>query len=166
MKKMILTGLLAGLTSAAQAEPALMLGISHNFGGATGLTFKVLSTRERNKPALALGLSYFPGAGEARWGLDTGLAYTFDRAALALGYDWFNQQTQLSVGAANTRQPTPAPGPTATSAAVTESAAAPTPASAPAPAKVVKKPVAAAPAPTPAPDPVDTCAKASTGCAG
>ena len=104
MKKTLLATLVASLGSAAgppaYAEPGVMIGISHNFGGSTGVTLKLLSTREKNKAALAAGITYFPWTSGSPWGADVGLGYTFDRGALALSYDWLNEQFQLSLGVA------------------------------------------------------------------
>ena len=46
----------------AQAA-GFMFGISHNFGGDTGVTFKILSTERGNRPVLAAGVSFFLGEG-------------------------------------------------------------------------------------------------------
>lgn len=111
MKRLLTTTCLLATGSAAMAGPTLMVGISHNFGGATGITVKLLSTNKEDKAAVAAGLTYFPRAQERRWGADVGLGYTFRNGALAFGYDWLNSQWQLSLGAANTRKPLTAPPP-------------------------------------------------------
>lgn len=64
-KRFALSALTLVLSGAAHADPGVMFGVSHNFGGATGVTVKVLSTDRKDKPALALGLSYFPGLATA-----------------------------------------------------------------------------------------------------
>lgn len=101
MKKLLATALFLASTTAAMAEPALMLGVSYNFGGAMGVTLKVLSTNRQDEAALAVGLSYAPGRGDNRWSWDTGLAYNFKRSSLVLSYDWLPSETQLSVGLSN-----------------------------------------------------------------
>lgn len=150
MKKKAMSATLLCAITAAHAGPAVMVGISHNFGGATGVTFKVLSTERKNKPVLAAGVSYFPGQTEGqRWGADMGIGYTFNHGAITLGYDWLNEQAQLGLGWAKTRSaPNPAPAPAPVVEAAVEPAPAPKPAPAPAP-----KPKPPAPAPTPAPPP-------------
>ena len=160
MKKTLLATLVASLGTAVgppvHAEPGVMIGISHNFGGSTGVTLKLLSTRQKDKAALAAGITYFPWATGSPWGADVGLGYTFNRGALTFGYDWLNGQFQLSVGAANTKSsPAPAPAP----------APQPTQAPAPAPAVAAAEAPAAAPAPAPAPAPAaaeDPCAVKAT----
>ena len=146
MKKTLLATLVASLGSMAgsqaHAEPGVMIGISHNFGGSTGITLKLLSTREKNRAALAAGVSYFPWTEGGAWGADVGLGYTFHQGAVSLGYDWINSQVQLSAGFANTKgTPPPAPVPS------------PPPPPAPAPAPV-EAPAPPAAVPTPAPAPV------------
>lgn len=108
MKKLITTTLLLASGSAALAGPALMLGVSHNFGGSTGITLKLLSTNREDKPALAVGASYAPGREAAPWSWDTGLAYNFKSVSMVLSYDWVPQQVQLSLGVANLKAPPPA----------------------------------------------------------
>jgi hypothetical protein len=190
MKKTLLAALVATLGStagpAAYAEPGVMIGISHNFGGSTGITLKLLSTREKNKAALAAGITYFPWATGSAWGADVGLGYTFNRGALTVGYDWLNNQFQLSLGAANTRRnppppappvsaPAPAPALAASEAPAAAVAASPSPAPAPAPTPAappvsapapVAAPVAApASAPAVAEDPCAAKATTATSCA-
>lgn len=104
MKKLFATTLLLAVTTAI-AEPALMLGVSHNFGGATGITLKLLSTNRQEKAALAVGVSYAPGREASRWSWDTGLAYNFKRTSLVLSYDWVPGEAQLSFGLANLKAP-------------------------------------------------------------
>ena len=162
MKKSLLATVVATVCSAvgmpAHAEPGVMLGISHNFGGDTGLTLKLLSTDRRDKVAAAVGVSYFPWATTRSWGFDTSVGYTFRHGALTVGYDWLNGQVQLGLGAANTKSkasPVPAPAPTPvvaqTPAPAPEPSPAPAPAATPAPAPVASPPPAPAPSPTPAP---------------
>ena len=125
MKKTLLATLVASLGSTAglpaHAEPGVMIGISHNFGGSTGVTLKLLSTRQKDKAVLAAGVTYFPWAAGSPWGADVGLGYTFDKGVVTFGYDWLNQQFQLGLGAANTQSspaPAPAPAPLPTQAPV------------------------------------------------
>ena len=104
MKKLITATCLLATGSAAMAGPMLMLGISHNFGGSTGLTLKVLSTNREHKAAVAAGITYFPKAEGRPWGADVGVGYNLRNAAVTIGYDWLNKQWQVGAGAANTRR--------------------------------------------------------------
>ena len=117
--------------SHAHAGAGFMFGISHNFGGDTGVTFKILSSDRRNKPVLAAGVSFFPGDGR-RIGLDVGVGYNFRRTTVTFSRDLVMERFQVAWGLSSTRCP-PAPAP------------APPPAPAPAPP--------AAPSPPPPPPP-------------
>ena len=122
--------LVAGSTALAclnaHAGAAFMFGISHNFGGDTGVTFKILSSDKRHKPVLAAGVSFLP----QRLGLDVGVGYNFTRTTVTFGRDLLNQRYQVAWGVTSTRCPPPPPPPP------------------PAPAPVVTPP----PAPPPPPD--------------
>jgi hypothetical protein len=110
-KLTIAMGLLASATS-TYAEPGYMLGISHDFGGATGVTFKVLSTNRQDKALVAAGVSYFPGGGDQKFGIDLSAGYNFRRAAATVGWDFLQQKLQVAVGVSDTKKPSaPAPAP-------------------------------------------------------
>jgi len=100
--------LLAAIGGNAHAGAGIMVGLSHNFGGETGFTLKVLSTDRKDKFAAAVGVSYYPWAQTRSWGVDTSVGYTFRNGAVTLGYDWLNEKVQVGLGAANTKK-TPAP---------------------------------------------------------
>lgn len=89
----------------AQAGAAFMFGVSHNFGGDTGVTFKILSSDKRDKPVLAAGVSFFP----QRVGLDLGVGYHFKRTTVTFGRDLLNHRYQVALGVSSTRCPPPAP---------------------------------------------------------
>lgn len=96
----------------AQAA-GFMLGISHNFGGDTGVTFKILSTDRRNRPVVAAGVSFFPGEGR-RIGLDVGVGYNFRQTTVTIGRDLVMERFQVAWGLASRRCPpahAPAPPP-------------------------------------------------------
>lgn len=103
--------LVAGSTALAclnaHASAAFMFGISHNFGGDTGVTFKILSSDKRNKPVLAAGVSFFP----QRVGLDLGVGYNFKRTTVTFGRDLLNSRYQMAWGVASRRCPPPPPAP-------------------------------------------------------
>ncbi|MDP1782207.1 hypothetical protein [Hydrogenophaga sp.] len=106
--------LLASTTALAcfNAQAAgFMFGISHNFGGDTGVTFKILSTDRRNRPVLAAGVSFFPGEGR-RIGLDLGVGYNFRQTTVTFGRDLVMERFQMAWGLASRRCP-PAPAPVA-----------------------------------------------------
>ncbi|AOF84017.1 hypothetical protein BSY239_4040 [Hydrogenophaga sp. RAC07] len=88
-----------------------MFGISHNFGGDTGVTFKILSSDRRNRPVLAAGVSFFPGEGR-RIGLDVGVGYNFRQTTVTFSRDLVMERFQMAWGLASRRCP-PAPAPVA-----------------------------------------------------
>lgn len=94
----------------AQAA-GFMFGISHNFGGDTGVTFKILSSDRRNRPVLAAGVSFFPGEGR-RIGLDVGEGYNFRQTTVTFSRDLVMERFQMAWGLASRRCP-PAPAPVA-----------------------------------------------------
>ncbi|MFN7120947.1 MAG: hypothetical protein ACK4NM_02825 [Hydrogenophaga sp.] len=94
----------------AQAA-GFMFGISHNFGGDTGMTFKILSNERRNRPVLAAGVSFFPGEGR-RIGLDLGVGYNFSHTTVTFSRDLIMDRFQMAWGPASRRCP-PAPAPVA-----------------------------------------------------
>ena len=113
MKKFtVAAGLLASCTW-AQADAGFMLGISHNFGGSTGLTFKVLSSNKQDRGVVALGVSYFPGDDNNKFGVDLGVGYNFRRGAATVGWDFLHQQVQAAIGFSDTKKPPPPPAPAA-----------------------------------------------------
>lgn len=106
MKQWIIASAIGLVSVGAQADAGYMLGISHNFGGTTGITFKVLSTDQKDKWAFAAGVSYFPWQSRSRLGLDVGAGYTFNNGALTAGYDLLNSQPQVALGYANAKDRT------------------------------------------------------------
>ncbi|KRC12242.1 hypothetical protein ASE11_01915 [Hydrogenophaga sp. Root209] len=95
----------------AQAGAGFMFGISHNFGGDTSVTFKILSSDRRNKPVLAAGVSFFPGDGR-RIGLDVGVGYSLRRTTVTFSRDLVMERFQVAWGLSSTRcPPAPAPSP-------------------------------------------------------
>ncbi|SNY53984.1 hypothetical protein SAMN06297129_2694 [Pseudooceanicola antarcticus] len=104
MKKLASSTALATilLSGAAHADPAVMLGLALNFGGAAdtklGLTTKLLSDNRPDQLVGAIGGTYFF---DGTWGLDVGIGYTFDEAAVTLSYDFINNAPQVAAGWAN-----------------------------------------------------------------
>lgn len=147
MKKLMIPAAAALACTLAQAGAGVMVGVSYNFGGTAGITFKVLSTDRVDRAAAVVGVTYFPSQTQSPWGLDAGLGYNAKRATVSLSYDFLNKAPQLSLGVNNAKDKQ------------TTQAAAPAPAPAPAPPPVVAPPAPApvvappAPAPVPAPSP-------------
>ncbi len=94
------TALLAGATGAA-ADPGLFLGLAYTFGasggGGPGLTLKVTSTKKEHHGALAAGVTYYPLDASNPFGVDVGVGYLFDNAAVTVGWD-FLHSPQISAG--------------------------------------------------------------------
>lgn len=109
MKKLFATTAILSLlaTNAALADPAVMLGVSVNFGGGSaispGITAKVLSSDEQDQAVAAAGVSFFPLAA-SRFGVDVSAGYNFNEGTALIGYDFLNQQIQVSGGWVNTRE--------------------------------------------------------------
>lgn len=107
MKNLMTTTALASalMASQAAADPAVMIGLSFNFGGSapvsTGLTLKLLSDDDANSFVGAAGVSYFFDNG-GYFGLDAGIGYLVDsNVATTLTYDFINDRPQFSVGYAD-----------------------------------------------------------------
>ncbi|MBT9464031.1 hypothetical protein [Hydrogenophaga sp.] len=132
--------------SHAHAGAGFMFGISHNFGGDTGVTFKILSSDRRNQPVLAAGVSFFPGDGR-QIGLDVGVGYSFRRTTVTFSRDLVMERFQVAWGLSSTRCP-PAPAPA--------SSPAPAPAAPLSPLSLPPPPPPPSPpAPPPEPEPED-----------
>jgi len=104
MKKVFLFLLLGMIT--LFASPAVMGGITYNFGGdnnnslsGAGATVKVLSTSEEKKPVVAAGVSYYPWASEdEKFGVDVSAGYNFKKGAVMAGWDFLKNQPSVSLG--------------------------------------------------------------------
>jgi hypothetical protein len=116
MKKLFATTAILSLlaTNAALADPAIMMGLSVNFGGggelAPGVTAKVLSSDEQDQAVAAAGVSYFPGAANPL-GFDISAGYNFNEGTALIGYDLLHTQFQASAGWVNTQDEEPMPEP-------------------------------------------------------
>ena len=109
MKKLLIPAAAVMACTFAQAGAGAMIGISYNFGGTVGITFKVLSTDKVDRAAAVVGVTYFPTQSNSPWGLDAGLGYNFSKATPTVTYDFLNKAPQLSLGFNNAKanQPTP-----------------------------------------------------------
>jgi len=94
-----------GLFSFATANPAVLGGITYNFGGSgdalkgAGATVKVLSNGADKKPVVAAGLSYYPWADkDKKFGLDVSAGYTMKNSAVLGGWDFLQNQPTVSLG--------------------------------------------------------------------
>lgn len=93
-------------TTSVKNEASLFLGFAWTFGGndnrdgSPGVSLKVLSTNERNAPALAAGVTYnFDGS----LGCDIGVGYNTTDVTLTFGYDFCRRGAQVGLG--GTRKP-------------------------------------------------------------
>jgi len=97
--------LLTSASSFLLATPAVMGGITYNFGSSTdtlagaGATIKVLSTAESNKPVVAAGVSFYPWAQKSKqFGLDVSAGYTYKSGSVMGGWDFLKKQPTISLG--------------------------------------------------------------------
>jgi hypothetical protein len=91
-------------------QPAVMLGVTFNFGGGSteqnfGISAKILSNDWQDYQAAAVGVTYFPMKADHKLGLDASLAYKGTFAAGTLGWDFLNQQPQVSAGYVDAQEP-------------------------------------------------------------
>jgi len=93
------------LVSSLGATPAVMGGITYNFGGdgdsmaGAGATVKVLSNGADKKPMVAAGFSYFPWAKDSKkFGLDLSAGYNIKNTAVMGGWDFIQHQPTVSLG--------------------------------------------------------------------
>jgi hypothetical protein len=91
-------------------QPAVMLGLSFNFGGGSaeqsfGITAKVLSNDWQDYQAAALGMTYYPMKETNKVGLDASLAYKSTFAVGTIGWDFLNNQPQVSAGYVDAQEP-------------------------------------------------------------
>ena len=91
-------------------QPAVMLGVTFNFGGGSaqqnfGITAKVLSNDWQDYQAAAVGVTYFPMKADHNLGLDASLAYKGTFAVGTIGWDFLNNQPQVSAGYVDAQEP-------------------------------------------------------------
>ena len=105
MKNLKLLAFVSILATVLSAKPAVMGGITYNFGGSSsgaegaGATIKVLSSGEDKKPVVAAGLSYFPWAKQdKKFGLDVSAGYNIKNTAVMGGWDFLKNQPTVSLG--------------------------------------------------------------------
>ena len=107
---------LAVLSSQAQADAGVMIGVGYAFGGAEpAITIKALSSDKEDEAVVAVGVSYYP-ISQKKLGLDVGVGYNFDKTAAILSWDFLQGAAQLSGGWSDTESdrkssPTPAAPP-------------------------------------------------------
>lgn len=123
IKRSIILGALAALSTQAQADVGVMVGVGWAFGGAgPAITIKALSSDKRDEAVAAAGVSYYP-LSQNKLGLDAGVGYNFDNAAAVISWDFLQGAAQLSGGWSDTQSsrrrsplpsappPPPPPGP-------------------------------------------------------
>ncbi len=93
--------LFTGLSGSTFADPTYMAGITYNFGGNIGFTFKILSDDAKSKVVGVVGGTYYPFS-KKQFGFDAGAGYTFDNAAATVSWDFIQQSIQVGVGYADT----------------------------------------------------------------
>ena len=104
MKNLKLLTLAIISATALSANPAVMGGITYNFGGSNGAegagaTVKVVSSGEDKKPVVAAGVSYFPWAKkDSKFGLDVSAGYNIKNTAVMGGWDFIQNQPTVSLG--------------------------------------------------------------------
>ena len=105
MKKLLL--ILVSVAPILIASPAVMGGVTYNFGGnesnntlsGAGATIKVLSTSKEKKPVVGAGVSYYPWASEdKKFGIDVSAGYNFKKGAVMGGWDFLQNQPSVSLG--------------------------------------------------------------------
>ena len=105
MKNLKLVILATVCATILSANPAVMGGITYNFGGSSdsaegaGATVKVLSSGADKKPVVAAGFSYYPWAKESKkFGLDVSAGYNIKNTAVMGGWDFIQNQPTVSLG--------------------------------------------------------------------
>ena len=105
MKNLKLLSLAFIFATVLSANPAVMGGITYNFGGSSsgvegaGATIKVLSSGEDKKAVIAAGVSYFPWAQQdKKLGLDISAGYNIKHSAVMGGWDFLKNQPTVSLG--------------------------------------------------------------------
>ena len=109
IKKCIVIGALAAMSVTAHADVGVMVGIGYTFGGGgPAITLKALSSDSKDEAVVAAGASFYPLSAN-KFGLDLGVGYHFDDAAVTLGWDFLQNGVQGGIGWANTQNDNPAP---------------------------------------------------------
>jgi len=106
MKKLALLFVSCASFSILSANPAVLGGITFNFGGnggdalqGAGATVKVLSSGEDKKPVVGAGFSYYPWADKSKqFGLDVSAGYNMKNTAIMGGWDFIQKQPTVSLG--------------------------------------------------------------------
>jgi opacity protein-like surface antigen len=109
MKRILAATVLGSVvTTAAAADPTVMLGVSIALGqgpsaGQVGVSARVISDNAENSWVATIGGTYFPVVNEV--GFDVGVGYNFTEAVATFSYDLVNQNAVLSSGWANLAAP-------------------------------------------------------------
>ena len=110
-KRTLLASVLVACSASAVAEPGVFFGVSYAFGQAKpadgfALSLKVLSSRKEDKAVVGAGVSYYPLQSQNPFGVDVGVGYLFQDAAVTVGWD-FMHSPLVSVGYVNTKDDKP-----------------------------------------------------------
>lgn len=89
--------LMALATTSVHADPTAFVGLSYNFEDKIGITAKVLSNDKKDKVVAALGATFYLDS-QNSFGMDASAGYTFDDAAVLLGYDFLLESPVISAG--------------------------------------------------------------------
>lgn len=101
------SALLLSAPAVHSAEQTVMFGLVYTFGGDLGLSAKLLSQREPNTVAGAIGVSWYPLAqdGNTKFGFDVSAVALFERnTAMSIGWDFAAKGLQLGTGYADLKQ--------------------------------------------------------------
>jgi hypothetical protein len=112
-KRTLMATLLMAGSATAVADPGVFFGVTYTFGHAVegvGLSLKVMSTNKEDHAAVGAGVTYYPLLSENTFGVDVGVGYVFQDAAVTVGWD-FMHSPQVGVGYVNTKPDRPAVAP-------------------------------------------------------
>lgn len=92
------------LSNQANADPSIMVGVGYTFGeGGPALTLKALSSDKKDEAVAAAGVSFYP-LNQNKFGLDLGVGFHADDAAVILSWDFLQKAAQVSAGWADTKK--------------------------------------------------------------
>lgn len=106
----LVVGLVTLMPAIASAEAGFFAGLTYLMGDrpAVGFTVKALNTRIEDRGVVGLGVSYYPtlkGGPAGPFGIDLSAGYQNDNAAGLVGYDFLNNNFNLSLGYSDTKKP-------------------------------------------------------------
>lgn len=101
----LVMGLVTMMPVMANAEAGFFAGITYLMGNrpAMGFTVKALNTRVEDRGVVGLGMSYYPTRTGDPFGIDFSAGYQNDNAAGLVGFDFINNNFNVSVGYTDTK---------------------------------------------------------------